>query len=152
VGGKRAALCVEAKAGEDFGPLLDARIEQAFGPSRLPKRANHLSEAVFGRKVFDYDERLRSLRYQLLHAFAGTAIEAATAGADQAAHVIHFFPGSRKPVAQSVEELVAFVREATAGAVTDLPEGRLAAVRLPGGGMVPRNAEVFVGWAARPTP
>lgn len=145
-GGNRALLCVEAKAGEDFGPLIAGRLEQAIRHSKVPLRANHLAEAVFGRPVYEYDARLRDLRYQLLHALAGTAIEAAKHHVPRAALVIHFFPSQRKTVEDSVEELDAFVKEATAGDVSNVPEGRLVPVRLHGAGTVPQGAEVFVGW------
>ena len=150
-GGARAIVCVEAKAGEDFGPYVVARIESAIKGTNLPKRANHLAEGVFGRKAYDYDHRFKTLRYQLLHAIAGTAIEAATQKADLAAFAVHFFPSARKPIADSVTELTDFLREMTAGRIQAMPEGKLESVRLPGGGTIPRDFEVFVGWVQQPT-
>lgn len=144
--GARAVICIEAKAGEDFGPRIGGRLEQAIRHTKLPLRANHLAEAVFGRPVYEYYEHLRDLRYQLLHALAGTAIEAATHHAPLAALIVQFFPSRRKTVEESVGEFEAFLAQVTGGVVKDLPEATLVPVRLHGAGIVPRDAEVFVGW------
>lgn len=46
-------VSIEAKAGEDFGPLITARLREALEKSGVPDRLNDLSRAVFGRPLLD---------------------------------------------------------------------------------------------------
>lgn len=142
----RAIVCVEAKAGENFGALIGGRLDRAIGHTKLPRRANHLAEAVFGRSVYRYDENLKDLRYQLLHALAGTAIEAAQHAASRAALVVQFFPSSRKAIEESVAELENFLAQMPGNENVHVPEGQLVPVVLHGAGMVQPGATVHVGW------
>ncbi len=80
---------VEAKADEPFGPTIAERLASVEGTkSNVPQRISNLSHALFG---CDVDETIGELRYQLLHAVAGTIIEAIRRKADGAIFVVHEF-------------------------------------------------------------
>jgi hypothetical protein len=106
-GGRRIVLAVEAKADEPFGPPVGEYLDQraaenasklrgadsSASPPRLsqvPKRVDALCHYVFGRPL---DDTLSPLRYQLLHAVAGTLREAEQRGADVAVFLVHEFSG-----------------------------------------------------------
>ena len=150
--GKRALVSIEAKAGEDFGPLIGPYLKRVIGGTNVPERVDLLSGAVFGRPVVCYDPKVVVLRYQLLHALAGTAIEAHKRRAEQAAMVVHYFPNERRPLRESLADFQAFVGEASRGAVREVQPGTLVPLTLPGGGFVPPGATVWVGWATAAVP
>ncbi len=84
---------VEAKADEPFGLTIAERLSLVKGKvSNVPSRITNLSRAVFGS---DLDEMIAGLRYQLLHALAGTMIEAIRRQVDLAVFVIHEFATSQ---------------------------------------------------------
>lgn len=117
----------------------------------MPDRVDSLSRAIFGRKIVTYDPRLVTLRYQLLHGLAGTAIEAHHRGAELAAMVVHYFPNDRRPLAESLADFQEFVAEASGGVVAGIQPNVLVPLTLPGGGLVPLNTQVWVGWATAST-
>jgi hypothetical protein len=101
-GGLRLVICVEAKADEPFGPLIKdvfAEHDAASTPGTTTRpmttgrraRAEVLTRLVFGR---DVDEEIKGLRYQLLHAVAGTVEEARASEAPRACFVVHEFVGA----------------------------------------------------------
>lgn len=148
--GQRVLVSVEAKAGEDFGPMIGPYLRRVTSGTNVPERVDSLSAAVFGRRVVSYDPTLVTLRYQLLHGLAGTAIEAKHRGAELAAMVVHYFPNDRRPLADSLADFQAFVTEASGGVVADIQPNVLVPLTLPGGGLVPLNRQVWVGWATAP--
>jgi hypothetical protein len=81
---------VEAKADEPFGDDMigDYYDRTADSRSNVPARIRQLSLALFGRVP---DAAIRRLRYQLLHAAAGTLIEAAANKAEFGLFLVHEF-------------------------------------------------------------
>ena len=82
---ERLLLAIEGKADESFGPTVAAAAASPE-PSRRPERVRRLLLALFGSS--DLVE-LGDLRYQLVHAVAGTVIEAGLRHADAAVFVVH---------------------------------------------------------------
>jgi hypothetical protein len=88
-----AIISIEAKADEEFGPLVGAYYdEKKCTRSKVPDRIDLLLQAMFGCGL---DERLRLLRYQLLHSAAATLIEAKKRKAKRAAFIVHEFLSSK---------------------------------------------------------
>lgn len=131
VGPRRAVVCIEGKADETFGLTIDEELarpprKDAKGPSRIGDRINALSEKVFGRRP---DAQLGTLRFQLLHALAGTMIEGEKT--DIAALVVHEFVSSTsksKRLASNDSDFASFMRVVTG--VTDPVIGTLYPVVL----------------------
>ena len=82
--GRRVVVGIEGKADESFGPAIgeylgdadkknEARRRDGRRLSGVPERIHELAVRVFGRTI---DSELSALRYQLLHATAGTLFEA----------------------------------------------------------------------------
>jgi hypothetical protein len=92
-------LAIEAKALEPLGPRLFEQLESAAGKSasKIPARLGRLCEMLFGTDPVDprsgqiEDPALRLLRYQLLTAAAGAAIEAGRHGCVHAVLLINQF-------------------------------------------------------------
>jgi hypothetical protein len=132
-GGRRVALCIEAKADETFGKTIAE--ELASGQAKLSngkntnivKRIHGLVRRVFGR---DFDEELGALRYQLLHAIAGALIEAEEA--DLGAFIVHEFVSTScdaKKVEANHEDFSRFVRLLTGS--LNVVSGAMYPVKLP---------------------
>lgn len=87
---------IEAKACEPFGGLVSERAS-AEAPSNRRARCNLLSQALFGKPVFDekigtiLDEDLASHGYQLWTAAVGTIIEAQARNVSECCLVVHQF-------------------------------------------------------------
>ena len=143
-GGRRTIVAVEAKAAEDFGPEIGARLLNAIAHTKVPSRIDGLAEAVFGRRVTTVDPELAGLRYQLLHALAGAAIEARKRKADQALFAIHYFSNSRRSMEDTFGDFERFVRVLAPEAKVE--PGRLVKVGLRGSEAVPADMPLFVGW------
>lgn len=146
-GAKRMVINIEAKADEPFGELVGEYFDRMDGSaSNVPSRVRHLSLALFGREP---DHRIRSLRYQLLHAAAATLIEAQTHGADFALFLIHEFRSaslSKRRLAQNQADWQNFVNsfaELHTAAYTN--DQLLGPVAIPGGGRVPHGLPLYMG-------
>ncbi len=90
-------VCVEAKADETFGDWVGEAIEKAKrrnAKTGLPARVAALLECLFARRCNPVDMPWRSLRYQLVTAFAGTAIQAARDGSRSGVLVVQEFRGT----------------------------------------------------------
>lgn len=142
--GEPVVISVEAKADESFGPTIGeyfAKTARREG-SNAPARVRQLARAVFGVEA----EEIGSLRYQLLHAVAGTLIAASEHGARRALFLIHEFLDATKAVNvhRNAADLEAFVRRL--GWKGEVGAGRIAGpFRLPGGERLPGDVELFVG-------
>lgn len=116
VDGRPFTLCVEAKADEPFGDTIGDTCAEALKRSERTgavRRARTLLHMVFGAEVEPDCEPYASLRYQLLTAVAGTALQARADGARTAALIIHEFQGRKtsEPLLQrNAEDLAAFLR------------------------------------------
>jgi hypothetical protein len=95
---ERLVVGVEAKADEEFGshcvgPYVE-RQRRTKPDSQVPQRADLLCRALFGRPLTTdggADPQLSALRYQLLTALAGTAMEALIQQASRALLLVHEF-------------------------------------------------------------
>jgi hypothetical protein len=95
-------ICIEAKADEVFGDLVGDAITSAKRRSAntgLPARVTALIEMLVGQKSNPEDLPWRNLRYQLITAFAGTAIQAARDGSGTAVLVVQEFRGNHLDIA-----------------------------------------------------
>jgi hypothetical protein len=132
VDGRPFTLCVEAKADEPFGDTIGDTCANALRGSEKTggvRRARALLHMVFGSAAEPDREPYASLRYQLLTAAAGTALQARTEGASAAALIIHEFQGSETsdPLLQrNAEDLAAFLNVLNEGKQIELEPGCLA--------------------------
>jgi len=143
--GVRVLIAIEAKADESFGPKIGDYIESSvrYNPrSRVPDRIRHLALGVFGHT------NVSDLRYQLLHAVAGTLIEAQNQGASLAVLVIHeFVPerGKSDKARENERDLAAFIAR-LADRRHPLPTGSLTGpFHVPGGGKIPSKIPLYIG-------
>lgn len=144
--GKKLVVAIEAKADESFGPLIGAALRDAQGrPSNLPGRIRGLSQAIFGREL---DQAIARLRYQLLHATAGTLIEAKLRGAAAGVFLVQEFRGascSEENLRANEGDLLSFLSK-----LTGAKEAGLSAVlqyvgTVPGHGRVPGDVPLLIG-------
>jgi hypothetical protein len=128
--GRPFTLCIEAKADEPFGDTIGDTCTKALERSEATggvRRANALLHMVFGAEASADREPYASLRYQLLTATAGTALQARAAGARAAALIIHEFQGSRTSVPllqRNGDDLGAFLKVLNGGEQVALTPGR----------------------------
>lgn len=93
---RAVTICVEAKADETFGDSVGEAIRKARrrrDNTGLPARAAALLELLFAQKCDPENLPWRGFRYQLVTAFAGTAIQAARDGSLTAVLVVQEFCG-----------------------------------------------------------
>lgn len=149
---EKVVIAVEAKADEPFGtqikPYYDKKLNSS---SKVPARVDQLLGSIFGRQL---DEDNGKLRYQLLHAFAGTLIEARERKATLAVFVVHEFHSPQldhKKLDRNHGDLVAFLN--TFEGLKDCPisAGNLyGPIRVPGGGRIPGDIDCLAGKVRSP--
>lgn len=147
--GRRTLIAIEAKAAENFGEEIEARLRSALSGTNVHDRINGLAEAVFGRPVLTIDPALGGLRYQLLHALAGTVIEATERGAEQAVFAVHHFPNPRRDTEETFADFSKFV--GALGIEGDVAPGALRRVQIPGSPTIDKSMPIYVGWATAPS-
>jgi hypothetical protein len=148
-GPQKLAISVEAKADEPFGDQLVGEYydrRRTVPGSNLPARIDALSQALFNRNL---DPRIRSLRYQLLHATAGALISAKQHGADVAISLVHELVSdrlNRVKVASNENDWRSFVAALLPdrGGQFD-PEHAIGPLRVAGGGRVPSDVPLYLG-------
>ncbi|MEO6516281.1 MAG: hypothetical protein ABIP18_11660 [Steroidobacteraceae bacterium] len=132
VDGRPFTLCIEAKADEPFGETIGDTCASALKRSEATggvRRARALLHMVFGTEAEPDREPYASLRYQLLTAAAGTALQSRADGALTAALVIHEFQGASTsaPLLQrNAEDLAVFLKVLNGGEEVALTQGRFA--------------------------
>lgn len=143
VNSKRTLIAVEAKVDESFGDLVhvdEIRSIKNKPNSKASERIRQLTQAVLGNKDAE------GLRYQLIHAVAGTVIEARTQEALQAVFVIcEFVPatGKTKKAKQNEADYQFFLKQLVG---IENQKGKLIGpIILPGGGMVPADMPLYIG-------
>jgi hypothetical protein len=146
--GKRTLIAIEAKAAEDFGEPIEARLRSALSGTNVHDRINSLASAVFGRGVLTVDPVLGELRYQLLHAIAGTVIEATDRRAEQAVFIVHYFPNPRRVMDETFKDFRTFVRMLKSDA--EVNPDALLRVNIPGSSTISKDLPLYVGWATAP--
>ncbi|NGQ95118.1 hypothetical protein G3578_08055 [Brevibacillus sp. SYP-B805] len=141
----RVLVAVEAKTDEPFGEIIGDYIRsrvKANPRSRVPDRIQQLARGVFGHT------EVSTLRYQLLHAAAGTLIEAKNQHASHAVLVIHEFvpsTGKTELAKQNEQDLAAFLERLSNGG-QQLTAGALCGpFHVPGGGRIPSDIPLYIG-------
>lgn len=141
---KGLLIAIEAKTDEPFGKRIgDYRTSsvKANRRSRVPDRIRQLAEAIFSHTEVEH------LRYQLLHAVAGTLIEAQLQKAAHAVLIIHEFvppTGKTKKAEQNERDLQAFVGELLQR--RKLEKGKLVGpIHVPGGGRISPHISLYLG-------
>ena len=150
-------VSVEAKVDEPFGDRLGdywhraLRARQSEEPTRLPERMEALVSMVFGSGASPDLKPWASLRYQLLTAVAGTAIEAAKREVDIAVLVIHEFlthSADAAKVADNAQDLSDFASVLFSHVAHPIQPGRLyGPVVLTSDKNLPRAVNVYIGKA-----
>lgn len=142
------AVTIEAKADEEFGRTIAQRLRARSAGPNVRRRIASLSNSLFDPPPPD----LGPLRYQLLHAIAGTLIFAAEQMAAAAVFIVYEFDGSscsEQNLTRNAADLDAFVK-ALSPAATHIEPGQIAGpFRVPGGGRVPSDIPLFIGKAVR---
>lgn len=150
--GGPVVISVEAKVDESFGEMIGvywSKASRRATPTRAPERIEALLGMVFGARARPDARPWRDLRYQLLTAVAGTAIEAARRSASTAAVVVHEFRTEKlraERVAANAEDFQAFVSLLLGMPQAEVVPGRLhgPAALLPGPHLG-RAVDVFIG-------
>ena len=152
--GNAIVISVEAKVDESFGETIGSywsKGRRSTTPTRAPERIEALLSMAFGAKARPDASPWKELRYQLLTAVTGTAIEASRRRAVTAVVVVHEFRTesmAAENVAVNAEDFKAFV-----SVLLDLPETEVTQGRLHGpavlapGAHLDRTVEVFIGKA-----
>lgn len=168
--GRRTLVAVEAKADEPFDAPVAVRIRAARAGAEKAKEANRedrsaqlpridrLARALFGRSAFGPDGTtdavIGTLPYQLLAGLAGTLIEAAARGAEQAVFAVHAFHSDALHAGRVEANDAGFARflAALPGGPTSIEYGRLhGPLAVPGGEGIP-VMPVFLGIATTKLP
>ena len=124
---------IEAKADEPFGELTGEYYDKRVGTSsNVPRRIASLATTLFGQ----FDERIRGLRYQLLHATAATLISAQACGAESAVFVVHEFNSASLDggkVTQNRQDWAKFVCSFSEAVTPNAVEGNhiIGPIRIP---------------------
>jgi hypothetical protein len=147
-------ISVEAKVDEPFGETIGAyltKLRRLSRRTRAPQRIEKLVSMVFGPSANPDSTPWFGLRYQLLTAVAGTAIEASLRDADIAAFVVHEFRTERVNPAKSSINAADF--RAFVAALVGLPEKEIVDGQLYGPAAIVLEAqsakirEIFIGKA-----
>jgi hypothetical protein len=141
VGEGTVIVAIEAKADESFGNLVGTYLAKTKLKSNIPKRINHLAEAIFGH------EEILDLRYQLLHATAGTLIEAKLQNAEKAVLVIHQFNSeslSPKKVSDNNQNLNQFISRLIGTEVLVETGKLIGPIFVPGSEDVPGDTPLYI--------
>ena len=139
-------LAVEAKADEEFAKPIADELKGLTAPSNKPDRVRRLAAGVLNRSV---DSHVESLRYQLLHALAATAIEAKKHQAKLGILLIHEFISLTldfEKVTRNSNDLKAFIQTVPGWQDADLSTGKLLpSITLPGNRHIPSDQYVTIG-------
>lgn len=142
----RAVLAVEAKADEPFAKLVSDELKDLAKTSGKPERIRRLAAAVLNREV---DDHVRSLRYQLLHSLAATAVEARKHQANVGVLLIHEFISltlNFDDFTRNANDLKTFVNSIPGWEHEQLATGRqLPPIMLTGNEHIPNDQLVTIG-------
>jgi hypothetical protein len=148
-GSQTLLISIEAKADEPFGDHLIGQYYdrgRAVAGSKVPARIASLTCALFNA---DPDLRTRSLRYQLLHATAGTLIEARRRHAEVAIFLVHEFLSDHLNPARlacNQNDWQAFIAALAADRDAELTtDHAIGPITVHGGEHVPSNIPLYLG-------
>jgi hypothetical protein len=145
-GRSKILLAVEAKADEEFAKTIADELRGLPPNSNKPERVARLAAGVLNRNL---DPNLTSLRYQLLHALAATAIEARSHQAKLGVLLIQEFISLTvdfEKVTRNASDLKAFVQTVPGWTDADLRIGTLLPpITLKGNEHLPDDQLVTIG-------
>ena len=145
---KKIAITVEAKADESYGKTIGnvLAVAKKNNKSNLAKRINQLSKGILGSNRY---KSVESLRYQLFHALAATAVLAKEKQARLGILVIHEFVSLNIDFDKFVKnsnDLNLFVQAIPRWENKSLKTGKLLTpIRLNGSDYVPKDVWVSIG-------
>jgi hypothetical protein len=152
----RHVVALEAKGVEPFGERVGPYYEaNGIERSNIRKRIELLAVSLYGRPI---DEPIRQLRYQLLHALAGTLAEAEKAGAHIGVLVVWEFRKAANH-ARNHEDFERFVHSFAplreipiedVGNASSAIYGLFGPFTVPGGTWIPGNIPVLIGKISTP--
>jgi hypothetical protein len=144
--GKRTLIAIEAKVDETFGLIVSKYVYNSVKDnprSKVPDRVRQLSEAILG--TCDTSR----IRYQLIHAIAGTLIEAKNRGAVQAVFIVHEFvpiKGRSIKAVQNDHDYSDILKLLCSNKKhEDITEALYGPLSVPGGGYVPSDIPLDLG-------
>ena len=148
-------LSVEAKVDEAFGETTIgpywSSAKQSTSPTKVPQRIEALLSMCFGSDAKPDSSPWKELRYQLLTAVAGAAIEATRHKADIAVVIVHEFRTENlniENLAANSEALKAFIDQFVPGSPGEITPGRLyGPVTLPAGEHLKQDVKILIGKA-----
>jgi hypothetical protein len=147
-------MSVEAKVDESFGETIGTywmKAKQSTTPTRAPERIQALLSMAFGPAAHPDAAPWQGLRYQLLTAVTGTAIEASRRQSATAIVVVHEFRTENlddENVAVNHEDFQNFVSVLVGQPSTKITEGRLyGPAVLTAGAHLKAPIDVFIGKA-----
>ncbi len=147
----RVTVCVEAKAGENFGDLLGKQLQVARkrqANTGAPERARALLTLLYGGEHNPEAAPWRALRYQLITAAAGTALQAKIDSSAAAILVIHEFQSALTGpmrLATNQADLDSFVASLDP-ATPHVTEGQLIGpIALPVSALLPNGMAFYIG-------
>jgi hypothetical protein len=153
-GSGRIVISVEAKVDESFGETIGTywdKGRRSATPTRAPERIETLLSMAFGATARPDADPWRGLRYQLLTALTGTAIEASRRQAAAAVVLVHEFrteSADGENVAVNTEDFRSFVSALLGMPPSEVLHGRLyGPTRFAQGAHDDRAVEVFIGKA-----
>jgi hypothetical protein len=146
---EKIIITVEAKADEAFGDPIEKKLASVKGDaSKIPERVALLAESMLGIDGPD-DQRLWSLKYQLLHASAATLIAANENRADKALFLIHEFETDKttlENMKRNQEDLDYFVRLLSRKQVEKLSTGAIIGpFEVPGSRFINSDIGLYIG-------
>lgn len=149
VGARSVVIGVEAKGIEPFGPIIGEYLADPTKGgkpgSNIPARIELLARSIFDKPTLG----VASLRYQLLHAFAGTVIEAKKRSADQAVFMVCEFArkdADREPAERNQRDFAAFLQTFPGYQSLNVPVGKLfGPIHVHGGAFVPTGIPAYIG-------
>ena len=142
----RVCLAVEAKADETFAKTIKDELLGLSEASNKPNRISNLANAIFQR---DLDEHVMTIRYQLLHSLAATAIESRRQNARLGVLLIHEFISLNldfEKVARNAFDLKTFAKTIPGWENESVATGKLLPpITLRGNQYVPSDRLVTIG-------
>lgn len=145
-GRNRVCLAVEAKGYESFAEVIRDELTGLSDTSKKPERVGRLVSAVLQRKL---DAHVMTLRYQLLHSLAATAIEARKQDAELGVLLIHEFislTSDFDQVTRNAADLKAFVQTVPDWKEESVVTGKLLpSITLKGNDHIPSDQLVTIG-------
>ncbi|MGI8384158.1 DUF6946 family protein [Robertmurraya sp. P23] len=150
---EKILLSVEAKVDESFGNetiesyYIKAKIKQLNGENT--KVTNRIEELLLGVFKKPLSNSISTLRYQLIHAIAGTLAESKKQEATKAIFIIQAFTTDKACVEKVIEnnkELDKLIKALSGGRNSEIANGELLGpFNVPGNSYIPSEIPLYIG-------